>query len=66
MNTVQGQKVKHQGQIFTSNLVEVIIMTRVTFSGSNKPEVEIWWTFSLSNAKIQCKHHQIDEILHSI
>ena len=35
-------------------------------SRSNKPEVEIWWTFSIQNAQIKGKHPQIVEILHCI
>ena len=33
-------------------------------SRSNKPEVEIWWTIKILNAKINVKRRQIAEILH--
>jgi len=33
-------------------------------SRSNKPEVEIWRTFRILNAKIYVKRHQIAEVLH--
>ena len=33
-------------------------------SRSNKPEVELWRTFKILNAKINAKRRQIAEILH--
>jgi len=57
--------------ISTSNLVGIIdvgvdacgILCRSV--GQTKPEVEIWRTFKILNAKINVKRRQIAEILHS-
>jgi len=57
--------------ISTSNLLGIIdvgvdacgILSRSV--KSNKPEVEIWRTFKILNAKINVKRHQIAKILHS-
>jgi len=59
--------------ISTSNLVVIIdmgvdacgIISRSVLSRSNKPEVEIWRTIKILNAKINVKRRQIAEILHS-
>jgi len=56
--------------ISTLNSVEIFIVggnTWHTFwiSRWSRPEVEVWWTFSISNAKINRKRLQTTEILFS-
>jgi len=54
----------HSYQLQTWWELSTLGSTRVV-SRSNKPEVEIWRTFSILNAKINGKCRQIAEILHS-